>query len=554
MTDDTTGGSGASAEGLADPERERQEREKQEREQQKKREKSRSAWFTFASRVVAQVVGAIATVVLTIFVVRHYSPPAVQPGPESAAPAALPAALAPGEISLAVLPLDNFSGDPAQDYLADGMTEAITADLARMQGWRIISRTSSIRFKGLAKSIPEIARELGVTHVVEGSVVRVDQRVRVTAQLIEAAADRHVWANTYERTARDILSLQSDVATAIAKEINIVVSPEVKQRFAERGPVNPDAYALYLKGRNALALRTPEGFTAAIRAFEEAATLDPGFARAYSGLSDTYTLLSRSVYATGAPDDVMARARKTAERAIALDPLLAEAHTSLASVYHRFDWDWANAEREFRRAIEIRPSYAQAHQWLSLLLAEQGRLDEARLAARRATALDPLSAAVWRTTGLVEYFARDFVRAEQHQRRALDLDPGSAVTRIMLAWALVKSGKSAEALQVTEQIPPDGPQDIDVRATIGYAAATAGEVERARRIQKELLARQVPPSLGVVRLHGGLGDQQALLRSVERAISEKHDLVTGLNVDPTFDIIRKEPRFVALLKQLKFAS
>jgi len=522
--------------------------------EQKKREKARSAWFTFASRVVAQVVGAAATVALTLFVIQKYqatpqSEPATEPDRRAAS--ARPVAAWSAEVTLAVLPLQNFSGDPSQDYFADGMTEAIIADLARIGELTVISRTSSMRYKGSQQSLPDIAGELGATHMLEGSIARVDDRVRVTVQLIDAASDRHVWAKVYHATAKDVLLLQAQLATAIAREIGVAVTPDVERRLASRGTVNPDAYALYLEGRTALALRTQEGFAEAIRLFKQSAATDSSFARAYSGLSDAYNLLSRSPYAEPSPKNTMEQVRDAAERAIALDPLLADAHSALGSVHHRFDWNWAAAEQEFRRAIEIRPGYAQGHQWLSILLAEQGRFEEARAESTRATVLDPRAPATQRTAGLVEYLARRYDRAEALQRTALALDPKATVTRLTLAAALVEGGKAVEARTICEETPAGSPQDAELQATLGYSVVKAGDTARARQILQQLLSKQPAPSLALARLMAGLGDHAQVLHLVERAVNEKLDMVTALKVDPAFDGLRSNPRFTSILTRLK---
>jgi TolB-like protein/Tfp pilus assembly protein PilF len=537
----------------------------------KKKDKVRSAWISFVGRIVAQVVGAAATVALTLFVVQRAqnSPadtreagastaPATPAGgpatPTDVAPAtgptAVPALTPPAELAIAVLPLDNFSGDPSQDYFADGMTEALIAELAQMRGIRVISRTSSIRYKGERKPLPEIARELGVTHIVEGSVLRAGARVRVTAQLIEAASDRHVWARSYDRTATDVLALHSDVAGAIRAEISGAMTSSEQPRLGRRAAVDPQVYDLYLKARYAEAQRTDEGFRDAIQLFEQAAAKDASFAPAFAGLADTYVLLSRSVHGALPVQDAMAKARAGAERALALDPLSPDAHLAMAAVFHRFDWDWPAAERSYAQARDLGPAYAPAHQWYAVFLAEQGRAEMARIEAERAISLDPLDASVHRTAGLAAYFGRDFVRAASLQRRAVDLDGGTPVSTLMLAWSLVESGEPRAAVELVRTLPPGLPQDQEVRATLGYALARAGDAGAARRIRQELQAAGARPSLSLARLYAALGDDAALLRVAEQGVAERQDLVTGLKADVVFDRVRAHPRFVAILSRL----
>lgn len=314
----------------------------------KQQKKARKVWVSFGSRIAAQVVGAIATVFLGLYLVDKYreprtdtnQPPIAQQEQPVAVRAPLPTT---GEPTLAVLPLQNLSGDPQQEHVADGMTEALIADLAQVKGLRVISRTSSMHYKGQQKMMPEIAKELGADLIVEGSVARAGDRIRVTAQLIDTQRDAHLWARSYDRTFRDVLVLQADVASAIAGEVKGVLTAASQSRFALRRPVHPQVYDLYLRGRQASNQRTTEGFLEAIRYFDQATQMDPSFALGYAALSDAYQRLGPGTSVTDSP----ARARAAAERALALDGGLAEAHTSLAGVLHRTDGDSEGAEREF---------------------------------------------------------------------------------------------------------------------------------------------------------------------------------------------------------------
>jgi len=536
--------------------------------EKKKKDKVRSAWISFVGRIVAQVVGAIVTVALTLFVVQRAqqrtagdrpvspaeTPPTAGAGRTAGNTGALPVAAidaARSELALAVLPLDNFSGDPGQDYFADGMTEALIAELAQLKGVRVISRTSSMRYRGSRQALPEIARELGVTHIIEGSVARDKARVRVTAQLIEATSDRHIWAESYDRQDRDVLGIQAEVATAIAREVGGTVVAVEQARLDRRQAVDPAVYDLYLKGRYEQARRSPEGFTNAIARFEDATAKDPSFAPAFAGLADTYTLMSRSVFGGLPASQAMDRARTAAERAIALDPLSVEAHLAMASVSHRFDWDWDAAERHYNRARDLGPASAPAHQWIAVFLAEQGRPEPARIEAERAISLDPLSPTVLRTAGLVAYFNRDFERSLALHRRAVSLEPGSPVSTMMLAWSLVEAGRASEAATELRALPKETPVSGEVQATLGYALARQGDAAGARQIRQTLERERYSPTLALARLYSALGDDDALVQLAERAVATRLDLVTGLKADIVFDRIRTHPRFKALTARLR---
>ena len=290
---------------------------------------------------------------------------------------------------MTVLPLENLSGDPAQEYFADGMTDELITDLAKISGFRVISRTSVMKFEGEHRErLPEIARALNVNTIVEGSVLRVGDKVRITAQLIDATADKHLWAESYERDTRDVLSMQDELASAIAREIDVQLTPNEQARLAEPRPVNPEAHEAYLKGRYYLNEISEERINKAIQQFQLAIKLDPNFALAYAGLADAY-LEGEDFYFPAT--EVMPKAKGAAEKALQLDETLAEAHTSLGGVKFWYDFDWAGGESELRRAIVLNPSYALAHDYYGNLLTYQGRFDEALAEFKRAIKLDPLS-------------------------------------------------------------------------------------------------------------------------------------------------------------------
>src|ERR1700693_2760450 len=319
--------------------------------------------------------------------------------------------------SLAVLPLDNLSRDPAEEYFADGMTEELTTQLAQISALRVISRTSVMQYKDSKKSLPQIAKELGVDAVVEGSVMRSGDQVRVTAQLIQASTDKHLWAKSYEGDARDVLGLQQRVAHAIADGVKVQLTPQEETRLSIPRPVNPAAYEAYLKG-NYLNKGTEEQQRKAREYFEEAIRIDPKYGPAYAGLADYYwsSLDLR-------PRDSMPKAKENAVEALELDPDLAQAHTELAAIHFFGDWDWSGAEKEFRRALELNPSDSEGHRYYSFFLAALGHGNEALAESRKAQDLDPLSISTQVTAGVVLHPAREFDKAIEQCRKALDLHP-----------------------------------------------------------------------------------------------------------------------------------
>src|SRR5260370_4178831 len=331
----------------------------------------------------------------------------------------------PREIqSIAVLPLENLTGDPEQEYFADGMTDELIAELAKISALRVISRTSVMRYKGVKKPLPQAAQELGVDAVVEGTVFRSGDRVRVTANLVQASPEKHLWAESYERDLRDILALHSDVATAIAREIQIKVSPQEQARLTSSRPVNPGAYQLYLKGRYFWEKRTTANLNKAREYFEQAIEKDPTYALASAGLADSYVLLS--VYGSLPSKEGFPKAKAAALKALQIDNALAEAYPSLGWVRYFYDWDFPGAETDFKRAIELNSNYATAHHWYGWYLAVMGRFDEGLAELKKAQELDPLSLGISTNLGRGLYFAHRYDEAIQQHRRALDMDPKSS--------------------------------------------------------------------------------------------------------------------------------
>jgi len=454
--------------------------------------------------------------------------------------------------SIAVLPLANLSGDPQQEYFADGMTEELIATLGKLSALRVISRTSVMRYKKTEKPLPQIARELNVDAVIEGSVLRAGDRVRITAQLIQAANDRHLWAESYERDLRDVLSLQSEVAQAIANEVKIKVTPDEQAQLAGARPVDPDAHEAYLKGRYYFNKRTQEGLTKGIEYFGAAIAKDPGYALAYSGLADCYTLLG-GIYSLRPPKEALPRAEAAALKALEIDKAAAEPHTSLAMVRFWYEWDWAGAEREFKRAIEVDPRYSSAHQWYAWLLAATGRLEEAREETRRAQALDPLSLPVDTSAIYIFYLSREYDRAVEECRKALDLDPNFARAHSNCGLAYEAKGMYREAITEFEKAVTISGTRATYAGQLGHALAVSGEKGQALKILEELRERSKQtyvPAHEMAVICVGLGEKDQAFGWLRNAYEERSSWLPMLAVSPLFDGLRSDPRFQALLRRM----
>jgi serine/threonine-protein kinase len=460
----------------------------------------------------------------------------------------------PGHIgSLAVLPLANLSGDPEQEYFTDGMTEELITSLSKISALRVISRTSAMHYKKTDKTIPEIAQELKVDGIVEGSVQRAGERVRITAQLIEGASDRHLWAESYERDLKDVLALQGEVARAIAGQIRATLTPNEQARLAKSAQVDSKAYDDYLRGRYYWNQRTEESVRKGIVYFESAIAKDPEYAPAYVGLADSYSVWGAPVLP---PAEQRRRASTAVNKALAIDPTLGEAHASLASISMGYDLDWDGAEREFRKAIELNPGYPIAHLWYGLLLAYLGRHDEAMREMETARDLDPLSLIILASTGRLRFLARRYPEAVEGCRRTLDLDPEFPAALHYLGLAYEQQGKYAEAAAALEREIPRAGGVVARGGDLGHIYAAAGRKADATAIlhhlQEVAKISYVSP-LQFALIHLGLGENEAALRWVEKAIQEGADFTTDLGVDPRFDPLRSDPRFQEMLRRIGLA-
>jgi TolB-like protein/DNA-binding winged helix-turn-helix (wHTH) protein/Flp pilus assembly protein TadD len=452
--------------------------------------------------------------------------------------------------SLAVLPLTNLSGDPKQEYLADGMTEALIGRLSEIHNLRVISRTSVTRFKDTHLSVPEIARTLQVDAIVEGSVIRDGSRIRVHAQLIRAATDEHFWSEAYDRELRDVLSLQSDVAQSIARKVEVTITGEEHARLSSARTVDPEAYEAYLKGRYYWNKRTAESMPKAALYFEQAISKDPGYGAAYSGLADCNSGLAWHGFMS--PAEVLPKAYAAAQKAVEIDPQSAEAHASLALVLDH-KWDWPGAEVEFKRALELNPQYANAHHWYGDYLSIQGRHDEALVEAKRALELDPLNLMIGTWVGLRYYLARRYDGAIEQSQNTVDLDPNFAAAHLILGESYVQQGthkQGLDELQKAAGLSGDSPLYM---AQVGVSLALAGEKKEAFRAIRELQdisgKRYVSP-YGVAQIYATLNDKEQTYKWLETAYGDRAVWMSYLAVDPVFDSIRSEERFRDLLRRV----
>jgi TolB-like protein/Flp pilus assembly protein TadD/predicted Ser/Thr protein kinase len=470
-------------------------------------------------------------------------------GSDDAKPAAAaPAAGRPEIRSLAVLPLGNLSQDPAQEYFADGMTDELISRLSRISALRVISRTSAMRYKNSKKSLPEIARELEVDAVVEGAVRREEDRVRINARLIDAS-ENQMWSETYDRELKDVLSIQSDVASAIAREIRVKVAPEESTQLAIRGPVNPDAYQSYLKGRVSFSRFTPESLAAAEQYFNQAIAKDPKYALAYAGLADTYIQLAGRARP---PRETMPKARASIERALELEPNLAEAYASLGQVKLFYEFDFEGAGAEYRRALEGNPGSTVVRQANALYLAARVRADEALAEAERVFALDPVSIGSGCMRSRLLYYARRYDLAIAEYERTVAADPTVSGFCTFAIFAFVEKERFAEAIEAANRASAASPNEMLPRAALAHAYGMMGDRAQAEKVvaeMTELRKGRFISHIDFALAHSGWDPQEAL-RWLEKAYEGREGLLVYAKVDTVWDDLRGEPRFRELVRKI----
>jgi len=464
-----------------------------------------------------------------------------------------------GRIMLAVLPFENFTGDPAQEYFSDGLTEEMISQLGDLDPNHlgVIARTSVMQYKHSQESIPQIARDLGVQYVIEGSVRRDSERVRITAQLIQVKDQSHVWARQYDRDLGHLLALQGEIAREVANEIEFSLSGR-RPIEAARDAASPvpgansyAAYDLYLKGRYFWNKRTAEGFRQAAEYFQQAIDKDPNYGPAYAGLADTFALMS--TWYVGPQNELMPKARTAALRALQLDESLAEAHASLALIKENYDYDWAGSEKEFRRAIQLGPQYATAHQWYAEFLSWQGRFAEAFVESERARQLDPLSLIIASDYAWTLYYSRQFDNAVKQCQSVLELDPDFTHAQAVMISSYFQLGRYDEALDLVNRWA-DSHEQAWALAWKAAIASRQGHAEEANRELAKLeqfsnsRADQTPALL--VSYSGTAAQKERVLDLLDEAYSQHSNAVVPIKVDPMYDPIRNDPRFQDLLRRV----
>jgi serine/threonine-protein kinase len=460
---------------------------------------------------------------------------------------AMTAAPARRVTSIAVLPLENLSGDPAQDYFSDGMTEELIACLAQVRALRIISRTSVMRYKGQRKAIPEIARELNVDAVVEGSVRRAGDRVRITAQLIDAASERHLWAKSYERDLKEVFALQGEVAAAICEEIQVSVTPREETRLRDARAVNPQAYEAFLKGRHLIERRTEEALRQGLASLEDAVRLDPSLELAHVGIADAYNLMG--FHTVLPPREAFPRAQAAARRALEINPTSAEALTSIAYMTFWHFWNLEESERLYRKSIDLNPKYSQAHIWFTNLLLSAGRFEEARAEAQVARTLDPISNIAITSSGWFAYFEGRFDEAARNFREAARLIHSFGPIHYWMGLACARAGHDAEAMASLEQCTAIMGRTPMVISAFAVAHALAGRDAEARTLLAEmevLSTQRYASAYYFAQVWAALGDRDATFVALETALDERAHWMTLIRVDPSFDRLRDDPPFAGL--------
>jgi TolB-like protein/Tfp pilus assembly protein PilF len=454
--------------------------------------------------------------------------------------------------SLAVLPLENLSHDPEQEYFSDGMTDALIADLSKIGALRVTSRTSSIRYKKTSKSLPEIARELNVDGVVEGSVMRSGNRVRITARLIHAPTEQTLWSETYERDLGDVLKLQGDVAEAVAEQVRAQLTPEQHARLRSAQAVNPDAYEAYLKGRFCEVPSTQAGLKQAQDYFTKAIREDPGFALAYVGLADCF--LQQGTYRWLHPQDAYRQGSEAIHKALQLDETLGEAHSTLGLLKWRYSWDWQAAESEFRRAADLKPNSIEVHETFVWYLGWAGRRDEALAQLEEMRRLDPAFPFVFIDESGIYYHQRDYKSLLDVGHKSVAANPELWASHYFLAVGYEGSGQPAQAIPEYQRAVELSQRNSDTTAGLAHAYATVGRKADAEKILSELqrqskLTYVSPYMIGVI--YAGLGQNDKALEFLERAYQQRSpDISYFSKADLRVDTLRFDPRYQDLLRRV----
>jgi TolB-like protein/DNA-binding winged helix-turn-helix (wHTH) protein/Flp pilus assembly protein TadD len=497
--------------------------------------------------MVAAVFSVLAITVLVAFLKR----PRAHLTPQGAASA--------GRIMVAVLPFENLTGDESQDYFSDGLTEEMIAQLGRLnpKEFGVIARTSVMHYQHSSEKVDQIGSELDVQYVLEGSVRRDFQKVRINAELIEVRDQRQLWAQQYDRELTNLLALQAEIAREISDSLQQTLGSPERSEPIRTPALTPQAYQAYdlcLKGLYFWNKRTVPGFQQAIVYFQQAIAKDPNYAPAYAGLANSYALLPG--YTLGPALRYMPKAREAAERALKIDDELPEAHVALALILENYDWDWSAAEKEYRRAIELNPNYATAHQWYAEFLTWQGRFDEALHESEYARKLDPLSLIIATDRGAIFYFSRQYDRAVEQYQSVREMDPAFGRAHLVID-AYMQQGRFDEALANLHEWRRESGDGFHTITRLVYLYGRMGQKDKARAELRKLEAINGTQSLDPVPMalaYIGVGDNEAALSSLEKAYTERSNLLTALKVEPVYDPLREDPRFQELLRRVGLAE
>ncbi len=455
--------------------------------------------------------------------------------------------------ALAVLPLANLSGDSQQEYFADGMTDALITTLAQIGALRVISRTSVMQYKAAHKPLPEIARELNVEVVLEGTVLRAENRVRIAAQLIDALTDTHLWAKTYESDMRDILGVQSEVAQAVAQEIRLKLTPQEQARFSATPPVNPEAYEAFLKGRYYWYKRSPDALKKGLECLQQAVGKDPTYALSHAGLADAYASLGWDLFAAVAPREAFPKAKLAAQKALALDANCAEAHAQLGHVAAFYEWDWVAAETAFRRALDLKPQYGVAHIWYSHFLHAVGRTAEAFAESQSAVECDPLGLILNVHLGWNYLYDRSYQRAIEQLQKTTELEPEFLLARLFLGEAYEQTGRLAQAIAEYERAVELSDRRPIYLSGLGHAYAKAGRTDHAVRIIEELQKRssnEYVPARAIAEVYIGLGERQQAFDWLDKAVEQRNGWLFHIKTNPRYDRLRSDHRYGELTRRI----
>ncbi len=451
---------------------------------------------------------------------------------------------------IAILPFANISPDIADEYFADGMTDELIAVLSKISGLRVVARTSVMRFKGEKVTANRIGQELRVGSLVEGSVRKSKNRVRITVQLVDTQTEEDLWTETYDRDLQDIFSVQSDIAQQVAKALELRLGVRESSALRQQQTQSPEAYSLYLKGRNRWNLRSERDLNRAIKYFEEATGKDPRYALAYAGLADCYSILGYYGYRRASV--VSPRAKELAEKALSLDENLAEPHASLGQVLMNYYFDWKRSGSELDRALELNPSYATAHFWRATHYMSHGRFDDCLAEVKKAVELDPLSMIILTDAAKDFYLSRHYDEAIDQYKKSLQVDPNFPIAHKGLAEVYAQKGMNNEAILEIEKAIELSGKSVFILDDLGYIYARAGRREDAMKVLEDLertAADEYVPAYGRVVIHAALGDHEKALTWLEKAYEERSFLVY-LKVDPAFDALREEERFVKILEKI----